>query len=124
MFPLVHLQSGSLCPDSLAHFTPYFSYNECKRVKPALELHKELFGAVNQVAADRIYATNENRTYLKGEKIAHNFVPKGKGDTSQMKQLRDGLNRGRSTVLEGSFGNEKNHYGLRKIKAQIGRAHV
>ena len=25
MFPLVHLQSGSICPDSLAHFTPYFS---------------------------------------------------------------------------------------------------
>ena len=26
MFPLVHLQSGSICPDSLAHFTPYFSF--------------------------------------------------------------------------------------------------
>jgi len=101
----------------IEHYS-YDAYNECKRVKPALELHKELFGAVNQVAADRIYATNENRTYLKGEKMAHNFVPKGKGDTSQKKQLRDGLNRGRSTVLEGSFGNEKNHYGLRKIKAR------
>lgn len=96
----------------------YDAYNECKRVKPAIELHKELFGEVKQVAADRIYATNENRTFLKEEKIAHNFVPKGKGDTPQKKQLRDGLNRGRSTVLEGSFGNEKNHYGLHKIKAR------
>ncbi len=103
---------------NIIEHTSYDAYNECKRVKPSIVLHRELFGEVNQVAADRIYATNENRSFLKEENIAHNFVPKGKGDTPQKKQLRDGLNRGRSTVLEGSFGNEKNHYGLHKIKAR------
>lgn len=101
----------------IEHYS-YNAYNECNRIEPAIALHKKLFGDVHQVAADRIYATNANRTYLKKENIAHNFIPKGKGDTPQKKQLRNALNRGRSTILEGSFGNEKNHYGLRKVKAR------
>jgi hypothetical protein len=96
----------------------YEAYNECKRLKPAVLLHKELFGSCLQLAADRIYATNENRTYLREKEIAHNFIPKGKGDTAQKKQLRQVLNTARSTILEGSFGNEKNHYGLRKVAAR------
>ena len=96
----------------------YEAYNECKRLQSAVAFHKELFGSCLQVAGDRIYATNENRRHLKGKKIAHNFIPKGKGDTPEKKQLRALLNTARSTVLEGSFGNEKNHYGLRKIKAR------
>ena len=32
--------------------------------------------------------------------------------------MRAELNRNRSTVLEGSFGNEKNHYELAKVNAR------
>ena len=32
--------------------------------------------------------------------------------------MRTELGRARATVMEGSFGNEKNHYGLQKIKAR------
>ena len=38
--------------------------------------------------------------------------------TKPEKELKAELNKVRSTQLEGSFGNHKNHYGLRKIKAR------
>lgn len=96
----------------------YDAFNECTRLEPAVKLHQSLLGDCHQLAGDRIYGTNSNRKFLNNEKIAHNFIPKGKGDTAQKKQLRGELNKARSTVLEGSFGNEKNHYGLRKVAAR------
>jgi IS5 family transposase len=67
-----------------------------------------------------IYATNENRTYCTKNNIATSFVQKGKDgkEAEQKKQMRSLLGKVRSTVLEGSFGNEKNHYMMDKIKAK------
>lgn len=63
--------------------------------------------------------TNENRKFITSKGIQINFEPKGpKTLTKDTKKHKALLNKGRSTVLEGAFGNEKNHYGLRKIKAQ------
>ena len=97
-------------------------FNECKRVKISVLKHKQMFGHCYQVSADRIYATNENRTYLAGKEIFHGFAKKGiaKKDSKQAKAehtLRTQINKVRSTSLEGGFGNHKNHYGLRKVKA-------
>ena len=48
------------------------------------------------------------------------FYKKGRAgkDEHQKEALRKGLNNARATLLEGSFGNEKNHYLLRKIKTR------
>jgi transposase, IS5 family len=61
----------------------------------------------------------ENTAALK--KIINNFDPKGKQKLQyieQSKTRRAVLNKERGTRLEGSFGNEKNHYLLQKVNAR------
>lgn len=95
------------------------AFNECKRLKISVFKHKKHFKKLHQVSADRIYPTNENRRYITGKAIFTNFAKKGPVKLpKQEKILQAELNKVRSTQLEGSFGNHKNHYGLRKIKAR------
>ena len=72
------------------------------------------------MGADAIYGTNDNRTYCTKNSIATSFVPKGnEGKLKEQKsQMRSIPGKIRSSVLEGSFGNEKNHYQMNKIKAK------
>ncbi len=97
------------------------AYNECKDLELSVKEHKKRFGECKMISGDKIYATNENRTFLSKENIQHNFIAKGrkKKYEEQKEVLRNELNKERATRLEGSFGNEKNHYSLRKIKARI-----
>lgn len=97
----------------------YRAFNETTRLRTSILKHKQLFGECFQWSADAIYATNKNRRYTTSLKITTNFVPKGhpKDDPAQ-KQMKALLNRERSTRLEGSFGTEKNYYGLAKVKAR------
>jgi hypothetical protein len=99
------------------------AFNEGNRLKQAIALHRKLFGKCTMVAADAIYATNENRTYCSSQKIQTNFKPKGKPISDQIEKqqstkLKALLNKERSTRLEGSFGTEKEIYGLKRIKAR------
>ncbi len=97
----------------------YNAFNECKRLKDSVVRHEEMIGKCTHVAADGIYPTNENRTFLREKSIQHNFCRKGRGkDDKAAKQMKGILNKERSTRLEGSFGTEKEHYLLRKIKAR------
>jgi transposase, IS5 family len=98
----------------------YDNFNEGTRLKSTIHLQKRYFGHCHQMGADAIYATNENRTYCTHNNIATSFVAKGKeGQLKEQKtQMRSILGKIRSTVLEGSFGNEKNHYQLDKVKAK------
>lgn len=110
------LQTGGIQYFDIMDFN---AYNECKRLKVSCVKHKILFGQLNQLSADRIYPTNENRRYITSRKIFSNFVKKGPVKLSKPeKALQSELNKDRSTILEGSFGNHKNNYGLRKIKAR------
>lgn len=98
----------------------YDAFNEGIRLKQAIWKHQQYFGRCHQFAADQIYATNENRIYCSKNGIATCFVRKGrKGEyANQADIMRRELGKQRGTVLEGSFGNEKNHYLLDKIKAR------
>jgi IS5 family transposase len=98
----------------------YENFNEGTRLKQSIAFHQKYFGKCSQLAADAIYATNENRRYCNGLKIATSFLPKGKqGKLQEQKSaMRSALSTVRATILEGSFGNEKNHYLLGKIKAR------
>lgn len=98
----------------------YNNFNEGTRLQSTIHLQQRYFGACYQMGADAIYATNENRRYCTKNKIATSFVPKGnEGKTKEQKsQMRSILGKIRSTVMEGSFGNEKNHYQMNKIKAK------
>lgn len=78
-------------------------------------------GKCTHQSADKIYATNANRKYCSAQNIATNFLPKGKQKLQHIAQaeiLRKSRDRARATRLEGSFGNEKNHYLLSKIAAR------
>lgn len=97
------------------------AFHEGIRLPACLLLHKELFNTTPLFfAGDAIYANNANRSFCKTAKVTTNFIPKGKRpkDDKADRVIRKGLNIARSTVLEGSFGTEKEHYSLRKIKAR------
>jgi len=104
---------------NMIEYSSYSAFNECKRLKISIFKHKSTFGQCTHISADRIYATNENRKYCTKNNIVTNFCRKGAGkDDKQTKQIRNILNKERSTSLEGSFGTEKEHYLLDKIKAK------
>lgn len=98
----------------------YDNFNEGTRLQSTIHLQHRYFGGCYQIGADAIYATNENRKYCTKNNIATSFVAKGKeGKLKEQKsQMRSILGKVRSTVLERSFGNEKNHYQMNKIKAK------
>lgn len=104
---------------SLIDRLSFDAFNESTRLKATYIRHRQLFGACNQLGADRIYATNANRRFLTKRKVATCFVPKGRNTlTKSEKQLKRLISIQRSTVLEGAFGNQKNHYGLHRIRAR------
>jgi len=110
---------------SILEHVSYNAFNECKRLKISTLKHKMLFGGYTHLSADRIYATNENRRYMTASGIQTNFIRKGgRKDDKPTKQIKGILNKERSTVLEGSFGTEKEHYGLRKIRARSSNTEI
>ena len=106
------------------NFIDYLSFdafNECKRFIPSIRKSRELFGKTTHVAADAIYATNENRKYCTGNNITTSFKRKGRAGKfeEQRQKIQSLLATERATRMEGSFGTEKRHYGLDRIKARI-----
>lgn len=106
---------------SMIEHLDFEAFHEGNRLEKGIHLHEKLFGKCTHHGADGIYATNANRTYLKKKGITQNFCPKGKQKAEYIEQsrtMRSVLNKERSTRLEGSFGNEKNHFQLTKVKAR------
>ena len=106
--------------DGITYFDTmsFDAFNECKRLKVSILKHKSHFKDLHQLSADKIYPTNENRRYITAKKIFTNFAKKGPVKLPKPeKTLQAQLNKVRATQLEGSFGNHKNHYGLRQVKA-------
>ena len=100
--------------------TSFDSFHEGIRLKASVRLARKLVGKVARLGGDAIYGTNDNRTYCRKEKIFHDFRPKGRKGKweAHNKILRKAITRERASRLEGSFGNEKNAWYLRRIKAR------
>ena len=81
---------------------------------------------VKIIGADAIYATNKNRVFATSNNIRTDFKPKGKPskDHKIKKQLARIITKERATRLEGSFGKEKEHYHLKKIKAKTKKTEI
>jgi hypothetical protein len=96
------------------------AFHEGVRLKKTVWKHHRYFGKCHQFAGDQIYANNKNRKYCTSSQIATCFKRKGRASKNedQNQKLRQVLGKARATILEGSFGNEKNHYLLDKIKAR------
>lgn len=102
------------------------AFNEGIRLKQCVEYQKELTGIeVKRVGADTIYANNDNRRYCTENGIATCFVrkgPKPKDEDVDMSTARRIIGTLRSTAMEGSFGNQKLHYGVGRIAARNSRS--
>jgi hypothetical protein len=99
----------------------FSAFNEGIRLPQCITAQQQLFRKkVTHLAADRIYATNYNRTYCSARGITTSFIRKGRAgkDEAQAALMRSLLSRERGTRLEGSFGTEKQHYSLDCIKAR------
>lgn len=96
-------------------------FSEGTRLKHCTTLHKRLFGIdVKKIGGDQGYSGNDNRTFCKEDGIETSFVPKGKKAKDEAKSIvRQELARVRSTAMEGYFGTQKEHYGLRKVNARL-----
>lgn len=75
---------------------------------------------VKIAGADAIYATNKNQKFAFGNGIRTDFKRKGRAGKheKQRKKLAGAITKERASRLEGSFGNDKEHYGLRRIRAR------
>jgi len=103
------------------------AFNEGIRIPQCINRQQHLFRKrVTHVAADRIYATNHNRKLCSSKNITTSFVRKGRAskNEAQVQQMRNLLNKERSTRLEGSFGTEKQHYSLDKVKARTKQTEI
>ena len=86
-----------------------------------MSLSEKLTGVpVKKIGGDHGYSGNDNRTFCKENKIETSFTQKGRTGKNEVKSAtKRELARVRATAMEGSFGTQKEHYGLRKIAARI-----
>ena len=105
----------------------YRAFNEGTRLQSTVFCAQNLTKTkVKMLGADAIYATNKNRTFTTSNAIQTDFVRKGKAgkNEEQRKILAKEIKKERSTRLEGSFGKEKEHYNLKKIKAKTQKSEI
>jgi len=81
---------------------------------------RQLFGKITHISVNNIYATNANRKYCTGQKITTNFKRKGRAGKHEDQRLiiAKELRKEQAIRMEGSFGTEKQHYSLDKIKTR------
>lgn len=104
---------------SIEHLS-FNAFHEGIRLPQSIRYGRDLVGKITHISGDDIYATNANRNYCKKEDIIHGFKRKGKPGKyeAQRKILYSELRKERTTRMEGSFGTEKEYYGLKRIKAK------
>lgn len=97
------------------------NFNEGTQFKNTIYKSQGLTKTKVRIAgADAIYATNRNRVFATSNQIQTDFKSKGRPSRhfKQQKKMRALITKERASRLEGSFGKEKEHYHLKKIKAK------
>lgn len=98
----------------------FSAFHEGIRLKKSVWYGRDLFGLISHVGGDDIYATNANRTWCAKQNIYHSFKRKGRAGKYEDQRIimASEIRKERATRMEGSFGTEKEYYGLQKIKAR------
>lgn len=115
----VSLDQGLARVDTLS----WNAYNESKDLIKQIESYHKLHGYYPElVQVDRIYATRENRKYLKERGIRITAAPLGRrkknvNETSYQKRKRKKEATERNQI-EGKFGQAKRGYNLNEIRAR------
>ena len=103
------------------------AFNEGTRLTDCLSLHKRLFGTeVRKVGGDAGYAGAGNRDYCKKHDITTSFSKRGRPSSGKKVKdaVRQELARVRATAMEGSFGTQKEHYDLKRVKARTEKTEI
>ncbi|MBQ7425603.1 MAG: DDE transposase [Lachnospiraceae bacterium] len=91
------------------------------RLEHCNKMHKRLFKVdAKKIGGDTSYAGTSNRDLCKGLGIQTSFVSRGRPSAEKKEKdlVRQELARVRATAMEGSFGTQKEHYDMRRIKAR------
>ena len=97
------------------------AFNEGTRLEHCIKMHKRLFKVdVKKIGGDTGYAGMTNRELCKELGIQTSFVKRGRPTIEKTEKdfVRQELARVRATAMEGSFGTQKEHYAMRRIKAR------
>jgi len=104
------------------------AFHEGIRFQQTIYMAQELtHRQVKLAGADGIYATNENRKYVTKNNIQTDFKQKGRASIkygAHKKQLAKMITKERASRLEGSFGTDKEHFLLNRIKARTKQTEV
>ena len=102
-----------------------FAKSELGRMKKLLPLHTmaENFGLVSKSMRPKLGVKSCARPIVRGKEngIQTSFVKRGRLFSEEKKGkdlVRKELARVRATAMEGSFGTQKEHYDLRRVKAR------
>lgn len=100
------------------------AYHEGKDLIKQVEAYKELHGHYPElVQVDKIYATRENRRWLKERNIRITASPLGRRKEKQKETYYQKQKRRKEAAernhIEGKFGQGKNGYNLNKIRAKL-----
>ena len=122
------VEFGAKCNNILVDGLPFIeklsfnAFSEGTRLPHCLKMHRKLFGVdARKVGGDAGYSGCANREYCKERGIHTSFVKRGRPSLEKKKEndiIRNELARVRATRMEGSFGTQKEHYGLKRIKAR------
>jgi hypothetical protein len=97
------------------------AFSEGTRLEHCIKMHKRLFKAdAKKIGGDTGYAGTSNRDLCKERGIQTSFVKRGRPSAEKKEKdfVRQELARVRATTMEGSFGTQKEHYAMRRIKAR------
>ena len=103
------------------------AFHEGNRFKDTIFTIQRLIKTkIKIVGADGIYATNANRKFATKNNIRTDFKRKGRASKNELqrKALAKVITTERASRLEGSFGKEKEHYLLKKIKARTKQTEI
>ena len=97
------------------------AFNEGTRLEHCIKMHKRLFKVdAKNIGGDTGYAGTSNRDLSKELGIQTSFIKCGRPSSEKKERdfVRQELARVRATAMEGSFGTQKEHYAMRRIKAR------
>lgn len=100
------------------------AYNESTDLKDQVEAYRTIHGHYPELAqVDRIYATRENREWLKERGIRITASPLGRPHAKEKKTPYNKNKKRKEAAernhIEGKFGQGKNGYNLNKIRARL-----
>jgi len=97
------------------------AFSEGTRLEHCIKMHKRLFKVdAKKIGGDTGYAGTANRDLCRKLDIQTSFVKRGRPSAEKKEKdfVRQELARARATAMEGSFGTQKEHYAMRRIKAR------